>query len=94
MGRVLSRLGLKPKLLYGLKWRGRHKTSGLSVRPRPLSVASQIKSNAGVVGVVESALGQGEGDASPVKVQLVRVTESEVGGSDEVLSPAPSGMVL
>jgi hypothetical protein len=36
MGRVLSRLGLKPKLLFGLKWRGRRKTSGLSMRPRSL----------------------------------------------------------
>ena len=40
MGRVLSRLGLKPKLLFGLNSRGRRKTRGLFVRPRPLAVVS------------------------------------------------------
>ena len=88
MGRVLCRLGLKPKLLFGLKWRGTRKTSGQSVRPGPLYVASWIKSNTGVVGVAEAASGQGEGDASPVKVPVVRAIES-----DEAVLPVPSGKV-
>jgi hypothetical protein len=46
MGRVLSRLGLKPKLLFGDKWEGRHKARGLSV-----TVAAQLKSNAGLLGM-------------------------------------------
>jgi hypothetical protein len=57
MGRVLSRLGLKPKLLFGDKWRGRHKACGLSVRPKPLTVAVQLKSNARVDGDEVSDLG-------------------------------------
>ena len=61
MGWVLSQLGLTPKLLFGLKWRGRRKTSGLFVRPGPLNVASWIKSNAGVVGVAEADSGLGRG---------------------------------
>ena len=57
MGRVLSRLGLKPKLLFGDKWRGRRKACGLSVRLRPLIVAVRLKSNAGVDGDEVSASG-------------------------------------
>jgi hypothetical protein len=52
MIRVFSRLGLKPKLLFGFNLRGRRKlkrtsTSGLNLRPRPLA-DSLVKSNAGV----------------------------------------------
>jgi hypothetical protein len=35
LGQVLSRLGLKPKLLFRDKWRGRRKACGLTVRPKP-----------------------------------------------------------
>jgi hypothetical protein len=57
LGRVLSRLGLKPKLLFGDKWRGRRKACGLTVRPRPrpLTVPIRLRSNFGVDGVEVSA---------------------------------------
>jgi hypothetical protein len=49
LGWVLSRLGLKPKLLFGDKWRGRRKACGLRPRPRPLAVParrySKVKSS-------------------------------------------------
>jgi hypothetical protein len=53
MGRVLSRLGLKPKILLGLKWRGRR---------RPLAVVSRFKTNTVGVRVSNSSSGQGEGE--------------------------------
>ena len=46
MGRVLSRLGLKPKLLFDLKWRGRR---------RPLVVVSRFKTKADGVRVPNSS---------------------------------------
>jgi hypothetical protein len=61
MGWVFSRLGLKPKILFGLKLRGRRKTSGLSMLPNPLVVVSRIKSNAGVVWIPNSVSGLGGG---------------------------------
>jgi hypothetical protein len=48
MSWVLSRLGLKPKLLFGLKWRG---------RCRPLAVVSCFKTNVDVVRVSNSFSG-------------------------------------
>jgi hypothetical protein len=50
LGRVLSQLGLKPKLLFGDKWRGRRKACGLRPRPRSLTVPVRIFSK------VESSL--------------------------------------
>jgi hypothetical protein len=89
MGRVLSRLGLKPKLLFELKWRGRR---------RPLVVVSCFKTKADVVRVLNSFLGQGEGEeeeaASSEAAPVVSALEFEAGGFDEAVSPAPSGKVL
>ena len=42
LGQVFSRLGLKPKLLFGDKWRGRRKACGLRPRPRSLTVPIRI----------------------------------------------------
>jgi hypothetical protein len=69
MGRVFSPLGLKLKLLFGFKLRGRHEISGLTLRPRPLAVVSRIKSKASVVWVPDLDLGQGV--ASPVVSAVV-----------------------
>ena len=66
--------------------RGRRKTSGLSIRPRPLAFVSQIKSNAGVVWGPDSVSGKGEGEASSEKALVGRAIESDAGGSDEVVS--------
>jgi hypothetical protein len=57
MGQALSRLGLKPKLLFGLKWGGRRRHS---------VVVSRFKTIADGVRVPFSSSGQGEGgeDAS------------------------------
>ena len=89
MGRVLSRLGLKPKLLFGFKWRGRH---------RPLAVLSRFKKNVDVVRAPNAFLGQGEGEgeeeASSEEVPVVSALESEADGSDEAVSPTLSGKVL
>jgi hypothetical protein len=84
MGRVLSRLGLKPKLLFELKWRGRR---------RPLVVVSCFKTKADVVRFSNSFLGQGEGEEEEAAL-VVSALESEAGGFDEAVSPAPSGKVL
>ena len=64
MGRVLSWLGLKPKLLFGSKLRGRRK-------PR-FFVASRIDLNAGVVWDLVSVSGQGKGEMSPEKTPAAR----------------------
>ena len=57
-------MGLKPKLLFGSKLRGRHK-------PR-FSVASRIDSNADVVWASVSVSGQGKGETSPEKMPVAR----------------------
>jgi hypothetical protein len=81
LGRVLSRLGLKPKLLFGDKWRGRRKACGLRPRPRFLTVPTRIYSKAessskdlpeGSVPVADSASGQGKGETSPEKMTVAR----------------------
>ena len=51
LGQVISRLGLKPKLLFGLNVRGRRQTRGLSVRRK----VKRVWSNAGGEGVLGSA---------------------------------------
>jgi hypothetical protein len=81
LGRALSRLGLKPKLLFGLKWRGRRRHSG---------VVSHSNKIADGVRVPVSSSGQGEGeeDAASEKAPEVRAV---VSGSDKTASPAPSG---
>jgi hypothetical protein len=82
MGRVLSRLGLKPKLLFGFKWRGRR---------RPLAVLSHFKKNADVVRVPNSFSGQGEEETSSEEALVVSALESEADGSDEIsVLPASS----
>ena len=80
MGRVLSRLGLKPKLLFGFKWRGRR---------RPLAVLSRFKKNADVVRAPNafSSQGEGEEEASSEEVPVVSVLESEADGSNEAVLP-------
>jgi hypothetical protein len=102
MGRLFSQLGLKPKLLFGFKQRGRCKSRGLSLRPRSSAVVSQIKSNAGVDWVPVSDAGQGV--ASPEMVPVVSAVEysdtvisgddafrGSVADSEEEISVAPSG---
>jgi hypothetical protein len=70
LGRVLSRLGLKPKLLFGDKWRGRRKACGLRPRPRSLVVPARMYSKVESSskdfpeGFTESDLGQGKGETS------------------------------
>jgi hypothetical protein len=104
MGRVFSQLGLKPRLLLGFNWRGRRKTSGLILRPRPLAAVSRVKANVGVDWVLDPNSGRGE--ASSEKVPVVSAAESSclaflgddmiigpVAGSDEVVSTIPSGKV-
>jgi hypothetical protein len=84
MVRVFSRLGLKPKLLFGFNWRRRH---------RPLAILSCFKKNADVVRVLNSFLGQGEGEeeASSEEVLVVSALEFEADGSDEIsVLPASS----
>jgi hypothetical protein len=61
MARVFSRLGLKPKLLFGFNGRRRNK---FRVRPRPVVAASQMKYNA--VSEASSLRGQ---EASSLRVQ-------------------------
>jgi hypothetical protein len=51
LGQVFSRLGLKPKLLFGLNVRGRRQTRGLSVRHK----VKRVRFNAGGEGVPGSA---------------------------------------
>jgi hypothetical protein len=60
MGWVFSRMGLKPKLHFGFKLRGRCKPSGLNRRPRPLVDGSRVKANAEVDWVPVSVSSQGE----------------------------------
>jgi hypothetical protein len=55
MGRVLSWLGLKPKLLFGFKWKGRR---------RPLALVSCFKTKVDGVRVLNSSSGQGEEEVS------------------------------
>jgi hypothetical protein len=83
MGRVFSQLGLKPKLLFGFKWRRRR---------RPLAVLSRFKKNADVVRVPNSFSGQGEGEEEASSEALVvSALQSEVDGSDEIsVLPASS----
>jgi hypothetical protein len=84
MGQVLSRLDLKPKLLFGFKWRRRR---------RPLAVLSRFKKNADVVRVPNLFSGQGEGEeeASSEEVLVVSALESEADGSNGIsVLPAPS----
>jgi hypothetical protein len=85
IGRALSRLGLKPKLLFGLKWRERRRHS---------VVVSRFKMIANGVRVPVSSSGQGVEDASSEKASEVRALESVVSSSDETISPAPSGKAL
>jgi hypothetical protein len=80
MGQVLSRLDLKPKLLFGFKWRRRR---------RPLAVLSRFKKNADVVRVPN--LFSGEVEASSEEALVVSALESEADGSDGIsVLPAPS----
>jgi hypothetical protein len=60
MGWVFSRLGLKPKLHFGFKLRGRRKPSGLNRKPKPLVDGSRVKANAEVDWVLVSVSGQVE----------------------------------
>jgi hypothetical protein len=60
MGWVFSRLGLKPKLHFGFKLRGRHKPNGLNRKPKPLVDGSRVTANAEVDWVPISVSGQGE----------------------------------
>jgi hypothetical protein len=85
MGQVLSRLDLKPKLLFGFKWRRRR---------RPLAVLSRFKKNADVVRVPN--LFSGEVEASSEEALVVSALESEADGSDgiSVLSaPSPTSSI-
>jgi hypothetical protein len=78
LGRVLSRLGLKPKLLFGDKRRGRHKACGLRPRPRSLAVParmySEVESSSKDLpeGFAESDPGQGKGETSPEMMTVAR----------------------
>jgi hypothetical protein len=64
IGQALSRLGLKPKLLFGLKWRERRRHS---------VVVSRFKMIANGVRVLVSSSGQGVEDASSEKASEVSV---------------------
>ena len=81
LGRVLSPLGLKPKLLFGSKLRGRRK-------PR-FSVASQIDSNAGVVWAPVSVSGQGKGETSPKKTPVARESPVIVDAGSVLMGCSP-----
>jgi hypothetical protein len=81
LGRVLSRLGLKPKLLFCDKWRGRRKACGLRPRPRSLAVPARMYSKVessskdlpeGSVSVADSDSGQGKWETSPEMTTVAR----------------------
>jgi hypothetical protein len=83
MGRLFSQLGLKPKLLFGFKQRGRCKSRGLSLRPRSSAVVSRIRSNAGVDWVPVSDAGQGVASSEMVPVvSAVEYSDTVISGDD------------
>jgi hypothetical protein len=100
MGRLFSQLGLKPKLLFGFKRRGRRKSRGLSLRPRSSAVVSRIKSNAGVDWGFRVLQGVASPEMAPV-VSAVEYSDTVTSGDDafrgsvadseEEISAAPSG---
>ena len=55
------------------------------MRPKPLAIVSQIKSNASVVWGLDSVSEQREGEASSEKAPVGRVIESDAGVSNELL---------
>jgi hypothetical protein len=83
LGRALSRLGLKPKLIIG-RHRLKRKACGLFLRPSPLEADSQVKLKAGDVRAPKSILGQGE--SSSVKTPITPLVSS-----DETVSATPLG---
>jgi hypothetical protein len=96
LGRVLSRLGLKPKLLFGDKWRGRCKACGLRPRPRPLAVParrySKVESSSKDLpeGLVDSDSSQGKGETSPEMTTVARELPASIDAGSVLMGRSQS----
>jgi hypothetical protein len=91
MARVFSRLGLKPKLLLGFNGRGRRKTSGPILRPKPVVAAFRVKYN-----VVSEAESSGQEEASSEKKLAVSEAESSClafSGDDASIGPVSATLL-
>jgi hypothetical protein len=100
LGRVFSRLGLKPKLLHGLNLKGRHMRltmRGLNLGP----AVALVKANGGGKWIPDSDLGQGKVSSEKTEEEAVLVTSggddvvmgSGVAGFDEAVAPSGKGVV-
>jgi hypothetical protein len=99
LGWVLSRLGLKPKLLFCDKWRGRRKACGLRPRPRSLAVPARMYSKVessskdlpeGSVSVADSDLGQGKGETSPEMTTVAREPPASIDAGSVLMGRSQS----
>jgi hypothetical protein len=100
LGRVFSRLGLKPKLLHGFNLKGRH--TRLTMRGLNLGPAvALVKANGGGEWILDSDLGQGKVSSEKTEEEAVLLTSggddvvmgSRVAGFDEAVASSGKGVV-